>query len=184
MDEADIRVVAVAQPSTDQIVKWDDQFRDELLGHLGLIGKKAAGLSPWLVVWPETAMPFVYDYDFTESEWLRQMSKESGSPILTGIAGFGGFWPEQKMHNRMILLNNGKMLSYYDKRHLVPFGESLPLGWLPFLEWAFMQGLIGAAGTYDPGQQSAPIEIPLSPGDPQSRKVRLGVLICFESIFP
>ncbi|MDL2259975.1 apolipoprotein N-acyltransferase, partial [Deltaproteobacteria bacterium OttesenSCG-928-K17] len=133
---------------------------------------------------PETAMPFLYDYDFVESQWLRQMSKDAGSPILAGIAGLGGFWPEQKMHNRMILLNKGELVAYYDKMHLVPFGEYLPLDWLPFLKWAFMQGLIGEAGTYDPGSPMPLIETPLFPDEPDSRKVRLGLLICFESTFP
>jgi apolipoprotein N-acyltransferase len=82
----------------------------------------------------------------------------------------------------MLLFRDGRPGLWYDKLHLVPFGEYLPLDWLPFLKLSFMEGLIGAAGIYDPGRPQPPMDLPLGPG--QTRRVRLGLLICFESTFP
>ena len=181
---ADQRLVAVVQPSTDQVQKWDDTYRDLLLARYERLAKEAAELNPWLTLWPETAMPFVFDQHELESEWLRRVGRENGGRILTGVAGVSGYWPEQKLHNRMLLLRDGEPAAYYDKVHLVPFGEYLPLADLPFLQWAFMQGLIGAAGIYNPGRPMPPIQIALNPGEADSPRVRLGMLICFESTFP
>ena len=184
VSRADQRLAVAVQPSTDQTVKWDADYLDKLLARYELLAKKADDYQPWLIVWPETAMPFIYDHDYEESRWLRRISRESQAQMLIGTAGISGIWPEQKLHNRMILFEGGEALAYYDKVHLVPFGEYLPLDWLPFLDWAFMQGLIGAAGTYDPGLVLAPVKLALDSGQAASPKVSLGFLICFESTFP
>ena len=179
------RLVAVVQPCTEQIQKWDAVYRQQLMTHFEGLTKQALTHKPWLILWPETAMPFFFDYDYQESEWLRGLSSQSDSFMLAGLAGISDFWPNQKFHNRMIFFDKGEPVSYYDKMHLVPFGEYLPLDWLPFLKWAFMQGLIGAAGIYSPGVPTEPIEIPLDPdGPPSGKKVKLGIMICFESTFP
>lgn len=172
------RLVAVVQPSTEQMVKWDAEYRDKLFAQFEGLNAEANDLNPWLILWPETAMPFVWDHDYNESEWLRFLSAASDSPILTGIAALG---PDRKLRNRMMLLENGDLLDYYDKAHLVPFGEYLPLDWLPFLRWAFMQGLLRAAGNFGAGEPRSLISMPLdSPQD----TVKLGLMICFESTFP
>ncbi|MDR1921289.1 MAG: apolipoprotein N-acyltransferase [Candidatus Adiutrix sp.] len=176
--------VAVIQPSEDQNLKWNPDERAALLGrHLALV-RQATRLKPWAIIWPETAMPFFFDQDYRETEWLKNLSSAVEAPMLVGVGGVSGRWPEAAMHNRMILLQNGEPGPYYDKMHLVPFGEYLPLDWLPFLKWAFMQGLLGAAGAYSPGQTRPPVELPAPPGRPSADRVRLGILICFESIFP
>ncbi len=182
--KAPVRRVVVVQPSTPQDVKWDEKFLAELLTRYELLAREAARQDPWLTLWPETAMPFTYDFHEADSEWLRNLGRETGGFSLIGVAGFSGYWPEQKLYNRMILFKNGTQLSYYDKVHLVPFGEYLPLKGLPILDWAFMQGLIGEAGFYSPGRLMPSPEVPLDPDDPKSPRARLGLLICFESTFP
>ncbi|UQZ89331.1 apolipoprotein N-acyltransferase [Deltaproteobacteria bacterium Smac51] len=178
------RTVAVVQPSTEQMDKWDAEYRDRLFSKYEGLNEEADRLKPWLILWPETAMPFVLDFDYAETEWLRELSADTDSLILTGVAGLGGAWPNMdKLHNRMILLDGGDLLAYYDKMHLVPFGEYLPLDWLPFLKWAFMQGLIGAAGNFSGGEARPLISVPVS-GDGLPPQVKLGVMICFESTFP
>jgi len=176
-------VVAV-QPSTPQTFKWDEAYRRQLLMKSAALARAAAAQKPWLVIWPETALPFIFDYHYEESEWLRALSRETGGLALIGLAEFEGFWPEQKLHNRMILFHDGEPKASYDKTHLVPFGEYVPFEDWAVVRWLFEQGLLGAAGRYDPGQVRPPIEVPRHPADPQTDQVRLGVLICFESIFP
>jgi apolipoprotein N-acyltransferase len=97
--------------------------------------------------------------------------------MLVGLAS--GDYDEEgtlHLHNRAWLVEDTKIKGVYDKIHLVPFGEYIPLGdVLPFLKWPFLQGLLGAVGTYSPGQDKPPM---VHDG------VQLGQLICFESIFP
>ncbi len=168
---------AVAQPSTEQMHKWDADYRDKLFAQFKALNDEAAAMKPWFILWPETAMPFVLDYDYAETEWLRNLSLSSPVPILTGAAAVG---EDHKLRNRMILLDKGEIRAYYDKTHLVPFGEYLPLSDLPFFQWPFVQGLIGAAGNFGAGEARPPIAMPYEGG----REVKLGVMICFESIFP
>jgi len=179
----EVTVIAV-QPSTPQTFKWDEAYRHQLLTKYTSMARAAASHSPWLVLWPETALPFIFEHDYEETEWLRALSRETGGYALVGLAGVSGFWPEQKLHNRMILFHDGEPEAYYDKTHLVPFGEYVPFEDLAVVTWLFEQGLLGAAGRYNSGRNMPPIEVPRNPRDSGSDRVRLGVLICFESTFP
>jgi apolipoprotein N-acyltransferase len=59
----------------------------------------------------------------------------------------------------------------YDKVHLVPYGEYIPMRrWMPFLN-----PIVQSVGDFTPGERIAPMDSPLG---------KIGVLICFESIFP
>jgi len=181
-DRALSRLVTVIQPAIDQAEKWEPL---DLARHLALydgLVREAGRTDPWLLLWPETALPFVYGSDQEETAWLNNLAAEVGGLSLVGVSGLDGGWPGQTLHNRMLLLRDGRPGPWYDKRHLVPFGEYLPLDWLPFLNFDFMQGIIGAAGSYDPGRLHPPLDLELGHG--QIRQVRLGLMICFESTFP
>ncbi|MDR2945755.1 MAG: apolipoprotein N-acyltransferase [Candidatus Adiutrix sp.] len=179
-----VATVAAVQPSTEQTQKWDADYLTRLLAKYAGLAREAAAWEPWLVLWPETAFPFVFEHDYESSEWLRELSRETGGSILAGLAGVSGYWPEARLHNRMLLLHDGEAGAFYDKIHLVPFGEYVPFKDVAAVRWLFEQGLLGAAGSYSPGVATAPIEVPRHPDSPESDGVRLGVLICFESTFP
>jgi apolipoprotein N-acyltransferase len=69
------------------------------------------------------------------------------------------------------------LIGRYDKRHLVPFGEYVPLKWLLF----FLEKLVVGIGDFKPGQGSMTLPLPdLS----DQLHVSVGVPICFEIIFP
>ncbi|MDR2826619.1 MAG: apolipoprotein N-acyltransferase [Candidatus Adiutrix intracellularis] len=177
-------LVMAIQPATDQLQKWDEAYRDSLLTFYDYLARTAGRQKPWLILWPETALPFIFDYDYLETKWLKDLNRDLGGLSLVGVAGTNGLWQEMKLYNRMLLFKDGEAGLWYDKNHLVPFGEYLPLEWLPFLKWPFLQGLIGAAGTYAPGVPRQLLELPLSESGGGIRVVKLGVLICFESTFP
>lgn len=62
-------------------------------------------------------------------------------------------------------------IGHYDKEHLVPFGEYLP----SWLNWGFLEALLQGVGVYETGTAVAPLRY---------ENLALGMLICYEGIFP
>ena len=172
MARAEQKSVAVVQGSIEQSLKWDpDQRIFTMLTYRDLT-MAAAGDKPWLVVWPETAAPFFFLNDKTATEWLEEMVRESGSALLFGAPAFEEVGQETHYFNRAYLLDHqGKVLDFYDKVHLVPFGEYVPFQkYLPFIK-----KLTQASGDYIAGPESRALTLD---------GTGVGVLICYESIFP
>ncbi len=132
-------------------------------------------LSP-LVIWPETAMPFLYSTEYDYGVILRNFARERNIYLLFGAPGVEpapGLSPDDyPLFNRAHLINPaGKDVGVYEKEHLVPFGE-YPPSWirLPFLDF-----FLGEVGDFTPGVRTAPLRV---------NNADLGVLICYETIFP
>jgi apolipoprotein N-acyltransferase len=174
-EEAPRITLGVVQGNIDQAVKWSpQQLQKTVDSHLQLSEKLAADPAPQLLVWPETALPH-YPLDEMlmrrlETLLLRhQVALLSGVPWLEMSARPTGKPP---LYNSALLLDRrGKVAGLYHKSHLVPFGEYVPLQEL----LPFIAPLVQAVGDFSAGT----IESPLPLGD-----ARLGVLICFESVFP
>ncbi len=167
---------AVVQPAIPQEKKWDPSFQWSTLQRYRALTQEAAkGLSSHglrLLVWPETATPFFFQQPSILSSQVRKMARDAGLPLLFGSPAFESSQRGISYRNRAYLLDqNGTVLGRYDKRHLVPFGEYLPLGPMA----PVVARYIKSVGDYSPGNGAAPLE--LGP-------LRVGVLICFESVFP
>ncbi|MDR1546435.1 MAG: apolipoprotein N-acyltransferase [Deltaproteobacteria bacterium] len=171
------RSAAVLQASVPQDRKWDPRFRDEILARYETLLTSLTDRRPWLTLWPETAAPFIYGLNVVETDWLDGLAAKTGLSFMAGVAAAeldddGAL----RLRNRAWLMTPQGPGAFYDKRHLVPFGEYVPLAdELPFLKWPFVKGLLGAAGDFSPGRRRPP---PVFDG------VAVGNLICFESIFP
>ncbi len=165
---------AVVQGNIDQSLKWDPAFQQETLRRYRELSLTAAAQnpSPDLIVWPETSVPFFYDREVKLTGQLNEMLKEIGRPVLFGSPAITREEGEVRLQNRAYLVDaEGLNLGSYAKRHLVPFGEYVPLKKLLF----FVNRLVQAAGDFVPGRDSSPLVW----GDR-----RLGALICYEGIFP
>tara|TARA_B100000530_G_scaffold113580_1_gene70934 strand:+ start:64 stop:930 length:867 start_codon:yes stop_codon:yes gene_type:complete len=119
-----------------------------------------------LIVLPETAIPKIYQLDKTFYEKLR-MNKNIN--IITGVFNYSH--DNDEIYNSILILNDSE--TFYNKRHLVPFGEYTPF------ERVF--GIIGKV-----------LNIPMSnlaPGDFNQKdtkyeNVTLHTLICYEIAYP
>lgn len=174
LTESDTMGVAVVQGNISQDQKWLPQFQRQTLGkYLNLSRQVIANRKPALIVWPETALPFYLD----ESTLRRKIAAlVAAHPELTILAGapHREISPEgvTRYFNSAFCLNATEVRpGRYDKHHLVPFGEYVPLKrFLPFLA-----PLVETVADFTPGTSAEPISC---------HKIRVGVLICFESIFP
>jgi len=167
--------VGIVQGNIDQSIKWSSaQQKSTIAGYLALSEKILTHNPPELLVWPETALPF-YPQKNKNMAALRDMTFHYQTTLLTGAPWYEIIDLKARQvdfYNSALLFDStGRIRGKYYKNHLVPFGEYVPLKkFLPFLA-----PVVEAVGDFSPGT----IEHPLIAG-----KGRLGVLICFESVFP
>lgn len=128
-----------------------------------------------LIVWPESPAPF-FTSDPLFREPVSQMARETHSWVVTGAIGTApaaqSAGPASQVFNSAALISPaGDWTSRYDKVHLVPFGEYLPFPKL----FAFAGGLTKEVGEFEAGTSRTPLD---------AGGTKLGVFICYESVFP
>jgi apolipoprotein N-acyltransferase len=125
-----------------------------------------------LIVWPESPAPF-YEDDPTFRNALSNIARATQSWVLAGdVTVRNPGQPEQTLLNSASLVNpSGDWVARYDKVHLVPFGEYVPFKQV----FSFAGGLTQAVGDFSSGTSRAPLD---------AGGTKLGVFICYESIFP
>ncbi|MBP3730050.1 MAG: apolipoprotein N-acyltransferase, partial [Mailhella sp.] len=131
---------------------------------------------PDLLLWPETAMPFYYPSG-EHVDHIRNFVRHMDMPLITGIPAVRRIPGERPLLlNRACLFSAGGGESSYDKEHLVPFGEYIP----PFLNWEVFRPLLQGLGGFARGEKAALFSLDLT----GRGRVSLGMLICYEAIFP
>jgi apolipoprotein N-acyltransferase len=128
-----------------------------------------------LIVWPESPAPF-FTSDPLFREPVSQMARDAHSWVVTGAIGStsamqGGTSASQMFNSAALISPSGDWTARYDKVHLVPFGEYLPFPRL----FAFAGGLTREVGQFQAGTSRAPLD---------AGGTRLGIIICYESVFP
>ncbi len=162
-------VVRLVQPNAPQHQKWDPVYTGIFFQRL--VQFSAAGEErPDLIVWPETAVPVLLNY---ADETLEIVSRAArGVPVVLGINRMEG----SRIYNAAVLLDDlGKIRATYDKHHLVPFGEYIPLG-----NVMARFGISGFASRNGEGFSAGPGPALMDLG-------ALGkalMLICYEAVFP
>ncbi len=164
--------VLLVQGNIDQSQKWEKELQKSIiLKHLKLTRENIDPKTD-LVVWSETALPIIYGVDKEITEFFRKESENFNIPIISGFVGFK--WDDKgnpKLTNSAGVFYKGELIDKYDKVHLVPFGEYVPLQNFLF----FVNKLVSAAGDFVPGEN-----IKTCTFNDQS----YGIMICYESIFP
>jgi apolipoprotein N-acyltransferase len=165
--------VGIVQGDIEQDKKWEPRYQQEVLDTYFALSKTAASSSPQLIIWPETAVPFLFGTDKDNSEKLVDFEKKLGTELL-----FGSVLVKEASKDNILLSNSavlldkgGNTIYSYDKIHLVPFGEYVPLRSILF----FIDKLVAGIGDYVPGKEYVKAETGF--GD-------FGTLICYEVVFP
>jgi apolipoprotein N-acyltransferase len=164
--------IGLVQPNIDQSQKWDTAYRRETIDRFKRLTAQAAQGAD-LVIWPEAATPFLFEVEADYQKELLSFVRERGVPLLFGspaVKEEGGA-PVGLLNSAYLVGGNGAVLDRYDKLHLVPFGEYIPL---KEIFW-FLDKLVVGIGDFLPGP--GPV-VMAGPGG------RFGTVICFEVIFP
>lgn len=176
----------LVQPSVPQREKWRPENQREIfLDHLSLSRQGPDGAAPGLagithLIWPEAAMPFL-PLDVPEAgraigELLSdRVQLLAGALRLDTSSGSQGDASRRAFNSLIAFGPGGRPMAIYDKIHLVPFGEYLPLRGL--LEHVGLEKLVAWRGGFSTGRTPRPLLH--VPGLPP-----IGALICYEAIFP
>jgi apolipoprotein N-acyltransferase len=180
--ESDGRTLAlrIVQPSIDQAEKWDTAVRDRIFKtYLDMsVAPAAPGKRPpAVIVWPETAVPFLFT-DRPDGLAALGEALKDGQTLLAGIVraeGGAGDSGDGRYYNSIVAIDDrGEIAAAYDKMHLVPFGEYLPFEAL--LTRLGMKTIVTTPVSFSPGTARKTIDL--------ASGIRLLPLICYEAIFP
>jgi apolipoprotein N-acyltransferase len=166
-------VIRIVQPNIPQTAKWDPKIRDANEQKMWAHTIQESATPPYLVIWPETAMTQFTTEDVRRFESLLQGLLPTGTLLATGVLDVElDAKGNRRFFNRISVYDQtGSRLDAYEKAHLVPFGEYLPLQkYWPVKPVAFKEGQFTAGS----GLRTVTINnIPsFSP------------LICYEVLFP
>lgn len=162
--------IAVIQPAIDQPLKFDPSHAATTLGITASLTRRAAADRPDVIVWPETALPTALRRDTNTLRFLTDLSRVLRVPLLIGSIDVEAGSPPRFRNSAFFLTDRG-IADRYDKMHLVPFGEFVPLSGVI----GFVRGWAEFIAELEPGSRAVVFQGPPAP---------LGVVICYEGIFP
>ena len=166
---------------------WTKEYFQGTLRDLTAISLHPAGEKTGqrydLIVWPESPSPF-YTNDPLFRDAVSELARQSGTWVVAGSIGItpamhatvnatvnSGGESSQIFNSAALISPRGEWVGRYDKVHLVPFGEYLPFPQV----FAFAGGLTKEVGEFQRGASRTPLD---------AGGQRLGMFICYESIFP
>lgn len=178
----------IPQSEINDPAKFEEQFE-----RLAKLTGKGDG-QPRIVLWPESGVPDYledgyperYYYAMTangDPDYARgRIGKVIGpqSTLLTGVVNLNiGTMPDGRpgavsaRNSVMALDGSGMILAGYDKAHLVPYGEYLPMR--PILEPLGLSRLVAGSIDYLPGPGPRTLDL--------GAQGKAGVMICYEIVF-
>ena len=162
---------AVMQPNIDQYKKWNAEFEEEIKETLQQMSRQIEGTNPLLVAWPESVTPGEVE-EQPYRDWMEKIAQQTDA---WQILGSNRQENSQQYVSAFLLSPSGAVSGIYDKKHLVPFGEYIPLenkvrALLPQVE------VLGELGSFSRGNWDQKLL--------QADQISLGSTICYESVFP
>lgn len=164
--------IALIQGNIDQSIKWEPSFQNSTIKRYNRLSRSSLPTNPELIVWPETATPFYLNYDNNLTQKVLMAVRKSKTPHLIGSPSVIVKNEDVQYFNSAYLIDKeGAMIDKYDKVHLVPFGEYVPLKkYFPFIG-----KMVEQIGDFRSGKKGGIIVW---------EKANLGIQICYEVIFP
>ncbi len=156
---------------------WTLEYLQQTLAELNALSVRpgtASADTPGLIVWPEAPAPF-FTTDYHLRMALGEIARRTNSSIIAGTLGIQHTGdpnrPPEIYNSASLVERTGSWTQEYDKIHLVPFGEYIPVAQL----LSFAKSLTHEVGTFERGKKHDPLTVDGTP---------IGVFICYESVFP
>jgi apolipoprotein N-acyltransferase len=170
----------IVQPNISQDDKWRDENVRKIFDQLLEMSARPAldGKPVSLIVWPESAVPFLIDESAGGREEVAALLGPSRI-LMTGAlrrekSGTGNVDDDQVFNSVFTFDGEGGVVAQYDKWRLVPGGEFLPFEWL--LKPLGFRKVVTVPGSFTPGLGPETFDVPGAPP--------VGFSICYEAIFP
>jgi len=176
--------ITVVQPNIDQGEKYDAALDQANFAKLARLTGPSSPGRPRLVFWPEAALPAWLDM---EPDWRAALAGLLGPHDLLMTGGVKVYLEEKPGGERRIkgarnsawvLTPDARLAARYDKAHLVPYGEYLPMR--AILQPLGLSRLVPGDADFWPGP--GPRSLPLPAGQGRDA-LKMGVQICYEIIF-
>lgn len=172
--------IRVVQPNIPQALKWDPGQKEAHFKKLLALTAQPSHLPLKAIIWPETAVPFFLEQEDFRRQLISEVIPQKGL-LFTGALHrtLPGVTPFEIWNSLLVLNDQGTIIAHYDKSHLVPFGEYIPLRNLS--DRLFGKGSVKkiTAGLMDFTPGPGPETIPLPEEFPS-----FSGLVCYEVIFP
>ncbi len=162
-------MMRLIQPNIAQIDKWLPQLTRNNFFHLLTLTARPAEQPIEYVVWPESAVTFFMD-ESPDALQLIARHLPQGSTLFTGSLRR----TQSQVRNSLFAINDqAQVIGVYDKFHLLPFGEYMPMRWL-LPSWIDKI----TPGDFDYSPSQGPLTLV------SEKTIAISPLICFEGIFP
>ncbi|MGZ5234505.1 MAG: apolipoprotein N-acyltransferase [Burkholderiales bacterium] len=165
----------LVQENLPILEQWTPEFFEQTLTELARLSVGSARPPtgpPGLILWPESPAPFfVTDPQFRDA--ISQVARAANSYVVVGAIAVQSTSTgnRQPLNSAALIAPDGTWTARYDKIHLVPFGEFVPYKSIFF----FIDKITKEAGEFGRGNDRKVFDV---------GGQKLGVLICYESIFP
>ncbi|MEJ1967912.1 MAG: apolipoprotein N-acyltransferase [Rhizomicrobium sp.] len=165
----------LVQPDIPQDEKYVRDLVPRNWQRLMALSLRDAPTQPTVIVWPEAAPPVLLQRAPDALDQIAVLTNTK-KVLLTGnqrlVVDAAGH--RRYFNSLYVFGHGGELRATYDKFHLVPFGEYLPLE--PLLKALGITKLVGFPGSFTAGDGPHTVEVPGAP--------RAGPLICYEILFP
>ena len=166
--------IAAIQANVNSREKWasSKEALEKIVSEYESLTKEAAADGAELVVWPETAI--------VDNRYIPRVSRLADEADVYILLGCFDFDENDNPKNVLCLITpDGEICSNtYAKRHLVPFGEYVPMRNLIMTLFPPLGEIAMLSQDIIPGEASDLFEI-----DINGKVVKIGGLICFDSIY-
>lgn len=167
-------IIRLVQPAIPQTLKWrEETLENNFRQYIKMSEPQNQKIA--FTIWGETAAPYPLDMEPARLHEIQAAVPPRGY-LITGLVRYAPA-PESSRYrprnSMFVIAPDGRIAAVYDKSHLVPFGEYIPLRrFLP--EW--IRPLASVIGTFEPGDGPRTVKLSGLPS--------LSGLICYEVIFP
>lgn len=164
--------ISLVQPNIPQDLKWNPNHRKKTLEKLEHLSLKNMNQKPDLIIWPESATPFFFQSRGRHTETVETIVQRADTHLLLGSPSHERIPGHTRLFNSAFLVSpDNRIVGKYNKIHLVPYGEYIPLKPL----FPFLDKMVAGIGDFSSGNTVKNLGLP---------KSSFAVIICYEIIFP